>query len=251
MAANHPGAVNFDNKIISANNTSAKSIRFEKLLNHLFNRFRLRVKVHPLLNASADMVSEYQRINFYHLMNRVLDSNIEGDIVELGCFEGQTALLFQQILVNYKAEKRFVVFDNFRHDFGLNTDIKSRLIENFKNKNLPLPEIADGDFKDTLKNNLPEKIAFLHIDCGFGGDKYLHKEVILNCLNQTYNRMAAGAVCVLMDYHVDGITLNGTNCNPGVKLACDEFFNDRPEKVYTLYGGQYSHGYFIKGKLNP
>jgi O-methyltransferase len=51
---------------------------------------------------------------------------------------------------------------------------------------------------------------------------------------------------VLMDYHEEGITIHGANVNPGVKLACDEFFTGKPEGVYTLYGGPCSHGYFRK-----
>jgi hypothetical protein len=34
---------------------------------------------------------------------------------------------------------------------------------------------------------------------------------------------------------------------PGVKRACDEFFADKPERMYALYAGPYAHGFFRKG----
>jgi hypothetical protein len=65
-------------------------------------------------------------------------------------------------------------------------------------------------------------------------------------LESVYPRMSPGAGCLLMDYHDPAITVRGNDENPGLKKACDEFFKDKEEKVFVLYGNQYSHGYFRK-----
>jgi O-methyltransferase len=60
--------------------------------------------------------------------------------------------------------------------------------------------------------------------------------------------MSQGAVCLLADYHDPVKTNRGTDSNPGVKWACDEFFSGRMEKVSALYGNHYSHGFFRRNK---
>ena len=65
-------------------------------------------------------------------------------------------------------------------------------------------------------------------------------------LHHVYFRLSKGAVLLFMDYHDPISTFKGVPINPGVKAACDLFFKDKPEKVFTLYGNQYSHGYIIK-----
>jgi len=59
--------------------------------------------------------------------------------------------------------------------------------------------------------------------------------------------LSKGAVVMFMDYHDDEKTLRGLPINKGVKEACDIFFNDKVEKVMTLNGNHYSHGFIIKG----
>ena len=61
-----------------------------------------------------------------------------------------------------------------------------------------------------------------------------------------YPRMATGGLIVLMDYHVDGVTVHGRDVNPGVRLATDEFLIDKREQVRILYGGDCSHAYIRK-----
>ena len=42
-----------------------------------------------------------------------LESDIDGDIVELGCFMGQTSILISQVLKYYNSNKKFYVYDSF------------------------------------------------------------------------------------------------------------------------------------------
>jgi O-methyltransferase len=58
--------------------------------------------------------------------------------------------------------------------------------------------------------------------------------------------MSRGGICVLMDYHDPARTLHGWDCSPGVKLACDRFLFDRPERIRSLFGDEYSHAFFRK-----
>lgn len=198
-------------------------------------------------NPLVDMTTIEQRINYFHLLDAVIATHIPGDVVELGCFTGQCALLFQQVLQMHQSGKTLHLYDSFEIQFSVAGEIEQRLLRNFANANLPLPILHKGYFEDTLPTQLPAQIAFVHIDCGFGGDIELHKNTLLFCLNAVYPKMATGSVCVLMDYYDDTVrTVFAGALNPGVKLACDEFFQSKPEKIVSLYGNQYAHGFFRK-----
>lgn len=198
------------------------------------------------LDTSVDMTTAEQRINYYHLLNGVITSNIPGDVVELGTFTGQCALLFQKVIEMRNSDKIQHVFDTFTTPFKFKGDVLEKLKSQFNDAGLKLPVIHKGDFFDTLPAELPQTLAFVHIDCGFGGDKFEHKKVIIHCLESIYPRMSKGAICILMDYN--DVAENGVahDVAPGVKLACDEFLANRPEKIEALYGNQYLHGYFTK-----
>ena len=204
------------------------------------------MSVAPVMNQSTIMVSPFQKLNFFHLINNNLIHKIPGEFVELGCFEGQTAALFQHILETNNSDKKLMLYDNFRHKIGMDGDIRTRLLENFQSRNFRKPELIEGNFENTIPSLLPDKISFLHLDCGYGGDTELHKNTVLFCLEHCYERMSPGAVAVLSDYHDKEVTVDGYDSNPGVKLACDIFLKDKPEKMFVLYGGEYSHGYFRK-----
>ncbi|MFT3904333.1 MAG: TylF/MycF/NovP-related O-methyltransferase [Niabella sp.] len=218
-----------------------------KLGNKLLSKRGYLYRITPIPNPVEDMNTIEQRINFFHLLGSVIENRIEGDIVELGCFTGQCALLFQKILDFYKSDKDLHLYDSFETKFTYtNSNIEDLLIENFEKDRLKLPNLHKGFFNDTLPAQLPEKICFAHIDCGFGGDKFQHKEIVLFCLEKIYTKMPKGAVCVLMDYFDATTNDPGLDCNPGVKLACDDFFKDKQEVIVSLYGNQISHAYFKK-----
>ena len=198
------------------------------------------------LDTSVDMNTVEQRINYYHLLDSIIIHNVLGDVIELGTFTGQCAVLFQKVIESRGSDKKLHVYDTFDVSFKFKGDILAKLKENFANAGLRAPMIHKGNFFETLPANLPVKLSFIHIDCGFGGDPQAHKKVVLHCLESIYPRMTAGAVCILMDYNDP--TENGVahNIAPGVKLACDEFLADKTEKIEVLYGNQYLHAYFRK-----
>jgi O-methyltransferase len=211
-----------------------------------FTRKYLKIHILPVQDPAAMMTCE-QAVNLMHFTYHVIHSGVEGDLVELGSFTGSTAMHIQQVLDFYRSPKKLHLFDRFDETFfegQQNTLIT--LKQRFQSYGLSLPIIHKGDFRETLPGQLPEKIALVHIDCGFGAPEEIHRENVLFCLHATYPRMSRGAIGILMDYHDPKRTLRGFDANPGTKAACDEFFKDKPEKVYTLYGGDFSHGFFRK-----
>jgi len=192
-----------------------------------------------------------QRMNMYHLLSQVLVYGVPGDVVELGCNEGQSSVLMRKVMDYYAPERVLHVYDSFEglpaanqkdgsipfaaQDLKVPKDI---LIDNFRQHGLPLPEIHVGWFNETLPAGLPERICFAHLD----GDLY---ESILISLEYVYPRMPKGAICLVDDY-ADPAIHDGWNELPGVKRACDEYLADKPERVSLLYAGDYSHGFFRK-----
>ena len=227
-------------------------------VNRLLGRLGLWTKLTPP-RSTGDMTSVEQRINMYHLAQAVLDYDVPGDFVELGCYVGQSAALFQTILQNAGGGRVLHVYDSFE---GLPPPVaddgdtnfrggdmrttEEALIANFERLGLPLPVIHKGWFEDTLPGGLPEQIAFAHLD----GDFY---SSIKTSLEHVYPRLAKGAACLIDDY-CDPALFPAFDAFPGCKKACDEFFADKPEKVSVLFGGNYPekktsyglHGYFRK-----
>jgi O-methyltransferase len=191
-----------------------------------------------------------QRMNLYHLLSQALAYGVPGDVVELGCHEGQSSVLIRRVMDYYAPERCLHVYDSFEglpdahqedgavyaaRDLKASKDI---LIDNFKRYGLRLPEIHAGWFDETLPTGLPEQICFAYLD----GDFY---SSILTSLQYVYPRMPKGAICLIDDYSDPSIH-HGWNELPGVKKACDEYLADKPERVSLLYAGEYSHGFFRK-----
>jgi O-methyltransferase len=215
------------------------------LVNKALRRFKTGLHIKQL-DVTVDMNTVEQRINYYHLLDGVIAYGIPGEVVELGSFTGQCAILFQKVIEQNGSGKELHLFDSFHIPFAFKGDVEDELKENFKRAGLKQPIIHKGDFKETLPSELPNEIAFLHIDCGFGGDQLAHRDVLLHCLESVYSRMPKNAVCVLMDYYDPEEYPEGLDINPGVKLAFDIFFEDKPEKIVALFGEMYNHAYFRK-----
>lgn len=202
--------------------------------------------IHPLPDPIADMNTIEQRINYFHLLDAVIANEIPGDVVELGCFTGQCAMLFQKVIEMNGSDKKLHLYDSFESKFKIHGSVEAVLNNNFKNSGLNLPVLHKGYFQSTIPEQLPESISFVHMDCGSGEDPSAHKDTMIQCLESVYPRMNKGAVCAMMDYHDRSSNNTGYDVNPGVKQACDKFLSGKPEKVISLYGNQYSHGFFKK-----
>ena len=91
----------FINQLPYTKRSPSPAMRFA---NKVLRRVGLSLK--PAIDMRSDMNSLEQRINFYHLLSHVLIHKTEGEIVELGTFTGQCALLFQKVIQDYGSDKK-------------------------------------------------------------------------------------------------------------------------------------------------
>jgi O-methyltransferase len=192
-----------------------------------------------------------QRMNMYHLVSQTLAYKVEGDLVEVGCNEGQSSVLIAKVMRSFNSDKKLHVYDSFeglpatklvdgdsykQGDLATSEDV---LRSHFSRNGLELPTIHKGWFDKTLPTGLPEKISFAYLD----GDLY---DSIMISLRHVYPRLSTGAICLIDDYCDTAINPDGWNHLPGVKRACDEFLKDKPEEICYVYSGSFTHGFFRK-----
>lgn len=161
----------------------------------------------------------------------ILDKNIEGSIVEMGCSNGCSSICIAGILKEFGSNKEFHVYDSFEglpdlsdKDYYLNSGFKKgscrasieEFISNLNKYNLNNPVIHKGWFNQIPDNQYPEKICFAFLD----GDLY---SSITDSFNKIYNKVVSNGVIIVHDYSYPKL--------PGVKLACEDFLKDKPEKL--------------------
>lgn len=177
------------------------------------------------------MVTENQLKTVLTTLKMVLEENIDGDIVELGCYAGTTSLFIRRLLDKCDSEKKFHVYDSFKglpekKKMDETNNIlpamksyckveKTVFIDNFRKESLKLPEIHAGWFGKMPDSAYPERISFAFFD----GDFY---DSIMDSFNKVYPKMVANSVLIIHDYNRDSL--------PGVERACDDFLKDKPEK---------------------
>jgi O-methyltransferase len=188
----------------------------------------------PLSNG---MMSKTQIYSILYHLEEVLNKNIEGDIVELGCHGGTTSLYIKKWLDDYKSDKQYHVYDSWeglpakQKEDATNQDLvqfekgfcavsKQYFIQSFQNKNLDLPHIHSGWFKDIPDSEYPEKICFAFFD----GDFY---SSIMDSFNKTWHKLVPGAIIIIDDCGWDAL--------PGCEMAIKEFLSDKKED-YSLLG---------------
>lgn len=175
-------------------------------------------------------MQDFSRI--VHICHYALMANsIPGDIVELGCYVGDTAKILAHI-----TGKNVFVYDSFEglpddetnNKARMNEATQKKLIDNFRKDGIKYPTMKKCWFNELTPNDLPEQIAFAHLD----GDLY---SSIMDSLNLVYSRMSVGGVILVDDY-----------CDPewpGAEAAVNEFFSDKPEEVIALPGMNHELSY--------
>lgn len=179
-----------------------------------------------LLCSTREMQSFDRLVNLCHLLMQCAD--VPGDVVEFGCHEGLTAMLLSSLTT-----KHLNLYDSFEglpkpSDRDLNRDpfVKGAMTTDFfavthrfMEAGLPIPTVYKGWFKDVCSFEMPERIAFAHID----GDFY---DSTRTALEKVYLLLSIGAICVIDDY--DYVQL------PGVKVAVDEFMSDKEQIIVPI-----------------
>jgi O-methyltransferase len=153
---------------------------------------------------------------------------VPGDVVELGCYQGDTSLALARTLQT--SAKKLWLYDSFEglpaksnrdcasageaFQLGALRASKSALIVRFKKTNLPQPIIKKAWFADLKPDDLPATIAFALLD----GDFY---ESIKTSLKLIEPRLAPGTRIVIDDYQSAAL--------PGVAAAVDEWLLNHPQ----------------------
>jgi O-methyltransferase len=163
-------------------------------------------------------------------LEKVLASDIPGEVVEFGCFEGTTSLFIQRLLAAHKSPRRFHVYDSFAGlpDKGqadqspAGTHFKAgelrasrqAFIKNFRQAGLALPTIHKGWFDELGGQEVPRPIAFAFLD----GDFYAS---IWNSLRLITGKLSLGATIIVDDYQSEAL--------PGAAKAVDEWIARNPK----------------------
>ena len=181
------------------------------------------VKTRTLLTSSR----------LYSLYQLLQNSPPEGDVAELGVYNGGSARLLAKTLEKYHSGKNLFLFDTFEglpfHDDKLDMhksgDLQSNKFEEVKEylNDCKNAIFYKGLFADTLqivKNNI---FSFVHIDA----DLY---SSITECVEFFYPRLIKGGIIIFDDY--------GFVSCPGAKKAVDNLFIDKPEVPIYLPTGQ-------------
>ena len=170
----------------------------------------------------------------YILNNLFKAVQVPGDVVELACNIGTTALYIRRMLNVVAPDKTYHVYDSFQGlpapaeidgDLCKQGDMQkdqSDFEKTFLDANLLCPVIHKGWFSEIPDEEYPNKICFAFFD----GDFY---SSILDSFFKVYHKMVPGGIIIVHDY--EGAML------PGVKVACDYFLKDKLEKVCEVYRG--------------
>lgn len=199
--------------------------------------------------VDGSIINHEQIMHLVINLNTVLESNLDGDVVELGCYVGESSKYLRKTLDTNQSDKKLYVYDSFEglpelseweentgwRPFTLKTT-EDVLVSNFRQNNLNPPDrIVKGWFKDIKQQDLPEKISFAFLD----GDFY---DSIYDSLVKVYDRMVEGGMIFFHDYLRHDL--------PGVDAAIRDFFRERGihydvEEVCGQLGK-----FIVKGKSN-
>lgn len=182
-------------------------------------------------------VSKAETEILLELLEKTLD--VKGDVVEFGCYRGDTSVLLERRLEKYRNEnhdktlKLLWIYDSFeglpaktKEDSSAAGDqfkagellvTKREVIEKFKRYGLKIPRIRKGFFEDLNPDeDVPEKISYAFLD----GDLYTS---IKTSLKLVENRMAKDGIIIVHDYNNPEL--------PGSSRAVDEWLRAHPGKT--------------------
>lgn len=197
--------------------------------------------------VDSGMINSEQKLHLAIALSKVLENQIEGDVVEFGCYVGESSKQLRRTLNAYYSDKQLYVYDSFEglpplsiyeKDSGwtpgtLKTT-KEILIKNFIDNSLAPPIIVKGWFKDVPDEKIPKTISYAFLD----GDFY---DSIYDSLTKIYDRVSEGGIILFHDYLRPDL--------PGVQKAVEDFLLSRaiidvPKKLtdqlwYIVKGNTY------------
>ena len=174
--------------------------------------------------ADAETMIGMQRLtSLQHCVEKVLQEDVPGDLVECGVWRGGASILMRAVLAAYGDEKRNVwLCDSFegvpppdeenyvadklpRFNLGLHhaapilAVTQDQVKANFERYGLLDDQVRfiPGWFKDTLHKSPIEQISVLRLD----GDLY---ESTIQALEPLYPKLSPGGYCIIDDYNLEG-----------------------------------------------
>ena len=187
-------------------------------------------KLNDILNFTnnridSSIINSDQIKNLVFYLLDTIDNNVEGDVVEFGCYVGESSKYLMKTLVETQNDKNLFVYDSFEGlpplskweegtgwRSGTLKSTEEILISNFENNNLPIPIIHKDWFKDVPEEKIPEKISFAFLD----GDFY---DSIYDSLNKVFDRVSDGGYICFHDYQRNDL--------PGVRAAIEDVFKEK------------------------
>jgi O-methyltransferase len=181
---------------------------------------------------NAGLSSQAVMFNLLARLREVIANGVPGDVVEMGCHAGDTAVFFARMIEELDPGRVLHLYDSFQGlpekdakdnpQWGEPGSVKTAqkvVRERFAREGLRQPRIHAGWFAELAEEEFPAQVAFAFFD----GDLY---RSILDSFLRIYPRLSPGAVVCVHDF--------GCDTWPGVTRACEEFLADKPEKVEAV-----------------
>ena len=195
-------------------------------------------------------LSRERQENIREMIQYVLAKNLDGDILDIGVYEGgSSCILLRELLKNGVSDRRIFLYDTFtgmpeptiedgthikeRYDmFGPNNWVKGPLdmVQSNVNKTSYPPENIEyvvGLVEDTLSNHPHKQIAYMRLDTDFYQSTKIE-------LEELYPFVVDGGVIIIDDYYskfvgqtkaVDDFFLeNGIELSELKKVDCTAYF---------------------------
>lgn len=166
----------------------------------------------------------------------VLQSQIEGDVIEMGCFAGDRSILIREVLDAYHSEKKFHLFDSFKglpqkskNDFSKKRKAKKFnqgsfcsnidiIVQKFNEQHLTIPEFHIGWFAEISDDEYPSQISFAFLDSDLYGS-------IIDSFVKIWHKITINGIVCVHDYN--------RKILPGVTKACSQFLADKKYKTIS------------------
>ena len=192
-------------------------------------------------NINSDNILKILRYyNLTSIIEEIIRKNIDGAIVECGCWHGHSAFLIHEKFEINKIKKNFYIFDAFEDAFSEfkkqdlnNTSLKKKDLERlnfeyvssfdllkkkfFTNKNV---FITKGWIPSVFDNLKETKFCLVHIDV----DLY---EPTLESFKFFFEKLTLGGYIICDDYNY--------NLFPGAKIAVDKFLSTIDNYCYSIH----------------
>ena len=152
---------------------------------------------------------------------------LEGDFCDFGCYDGSGSQFINEYCELNKNNKIFYIYDTFTappnsHPFPKHSDsLYDDVVKKFSKENNI--RVIKGTLPKSMEGNLPNKIAFAHVDLNDVKSE-------LGVLDKILKKMSKGGIIILDDY--------GWSQYKEQLRVEKKFFNDNNLKVLELPTGQ-------------